>query len=110
MSRNAREKESIVYSDANLWQEISKWLAGILGTLGILFGSAIRWWVGDRFKKVDARIDSVEGDTKDALDRVADHDTAIARIEAYSDAARDERAAISSKLDTLIEHAIDGTK
>ena len=94
-----------MFSDATFWQELTKWLAGIVSTLALIFGGFIKWWVGDRFKKVDEDIDHVNKKANLALDRGAKHDVSIAEIQTYSKATKESIEKIETKLDRLLERS-----
>lgn len=92
-------------SDPNFWQEISKWLAGIAATLAGIFAGFVKWWVGERFKEVDEQIDHVNEKANSALEKGAEHDVAIARIETYSRTQKESLERIEGKLDRALERS-----
>lgn len=90
-------------SDPNGWQEISKWLAGIAATFATLYAGAVRWWVGDRFKKVDQRIDSVQADVDGNSEKLSEHDSKIAAFEVHIENGSEQRKRIEDKIDHLTD-------
>lgn len=88
-------------TDPNSWQLIAKWLAGISATVLGMYGAAVKWWVKDRFKKIDDRLVTVEADVKKQAEKSAEHDTALVRLETHMKHSQDDRKEIHTKLDNI---------
>lgn len=92
-------------SDPNIWQEISKWLAGVMASLTLVFGGLLKKWFGDRFKEMDEQIDHVNDKANAALQKGADHDITIAKIETRSQSQKEKLDQMDDKLDRLLERS-----
>lgn len=108
MLKTTNEKESIVLTDANLWQEISNWLAAAVGAVIVVFLKFVHWWAGNRFRKVDEEIAEAKAEAAEAkqearaaLDKAAEHGEQLAAIHVHIQTGSDQRTAILVSVETL---------
>lgn len=82
-------------TDPNFWQELGKWIGGIVATAATFFGMVSKWH-GDRFR-------AVEDDVKILKEKNSEHETRIRIQAADAKNAHETMNEIKVKLDKLID-------
>ena len=86
---------------SSLWEELARWAIVTLATLTAAFTALVWRWVGDRFKKVDKRLDSQSKRLTDQKDKIANHDTMLAEFKIYTELSKDDRAEIKEAIKSI---------
>ena len=96
---------------SGIWEEIARWVVGILGTVSLLFFEGVRRWNNSRFNVVNKRIDDHKKITAEHSEKISSHETTLNRFDVHIENIKkntDSTNASISRLHEKLDKVISG--